>query len=109
MYTIRHNAATNQYETRNSKTMSTKITIPQLPSWTKEGSKYTLFRAGLGYLHIRPAATGYTLTVRPDLDGVRVGDPQILAQGATPAFLVARAQQMYSTQHDQPVKHNTFQ
>ncbi len=90
-------------------TKNAAITIPNLKSWEKNTNGYQLFRAGLGYLHIWRNADNYELTIRPDLDGVEVGPAQILTTGPTAESLVLRAQQLYTAQHDQPVKHNTFQ
>jgi len=82
--------------------------IPDLAGWTKVGPAYYLPVASIGILKIQPEpGADYVLTVRPEIDGGH-DHPQRLAQNLTPEKLAERAQQLYTTQYDAPVKKNTF-
>ena len=72
---------------------NTTIRIPSLRSWEKNTNGYQLFRAGLGYLHIKPMAGMFCLSLRPDLDGVNVGLAEPLSIELTPEACVAKAQE----------------
>jgi hypothetical protein len=71
------------------------LSIPALRSWEKNTNGYQLFRAGLGYLHIKPVAQGFELSLRPDMDGTAVGQPQHLTYGDSPTELADLAKQEF--------------